>query len=93
MKSFTLFEASMRRAGEAEATPLSIEPEGDQVSIRWPFKRMAPGDVFHMRLPAEPGVAYWIRNKADTARRKAEKNGAQFARVREGAVLTYTRVG
>ena len=93
MQDFEDVEATLTRAGETEARVWQLEPQGGAVCIDWPFKHMAPGDVFRLKLHADLGRARRIRSKADTARRWTENNGAQFARVREGAILTYTRIG
>ena len=93
VQDFEDVEAKLTKAGETVGRTLDLCPQGNQVCVDWPFKHMAPGDVFWLKTHADHGRARRIRSKADTARRLAERNGAQFARAREGAVLTYTRVG
>ncbi len=81
--------------GQGEPERVELPDGGGMVEGRcYPFGRMGVGDRFVMVLPMQKLAADDTRKRVQKAcaRVKREK-GAQFARVREGAVLTYTRVG
>jgi len=83
------------RQGHAEHEHVELPDGGGTSGGRgYPFRRMEVGDRFVMVLPMQRLAANDTKKRVAVACWGAQKEtGAQFARVREGAVLTYTRVG
>ncbi len=83
------------RLGEGEPERVELPDGGGPVDGRsYPFGRMEVGDRFVMVLPMQKLAARDTATRVSSCCTKVKKRtGAQFARVREGAVLTYTRVG